>query len=93
METGGDIISDDVRYDEMEPAVLPFLPDQSVSGEPDQSDSYEALAGGRPRRARRPNVKYSTDEYDLSAVSATHQTKRVLSGMMVSNRTKKRKDI
>ena len=85
VETGCEMISDDVRYDEMEPGVLPLSPEQS--------DSNEALAVGRPRRARRPNVKYSTDEYDLSAVSATHQKKRVLSGMMVSRRKKKQKNI
>ena len=85
VKTGGEMVSDDVWYDEMEPVVLPLSPGQS--------ESNEALAVGRPRRARRPNVKYSTDECDLSAVSATHQKKRVLSGMMVSRRKKKQKNI
>ena len=37
---------------------------------------------GRPKRDRRPNVKYSTDEYDLSAVSATRKG-LLLSGVYV----------
>ena len=28
--------------------------------------------GDRPRRERKPNVKYSAEEYDLTEASATH---------------------
>ena len=84
METGSEMISDDVQYDEMEPGVLPVSPEQW--------DSNEALAIGKPRRVRRPNVKCSTDENNLSAVSVTHQTKLVLSGLIVSRSKQKQKN-
>ena len=40
----------------------------------------EVPAVGRPKRDRRPNVKYRSDEYDLSKVSAAKKTLR-LSGL------------
>ena len=37
---------------------------------------------GRPKRIRRPNVKYGSEEYDLSAVSANKKN-LILSGLYV----------
>ena len=73
--------------DEVSAARMGVLP---VS--PEQWDSNEALAIGKPRRVRRPNVKCSTDEYNISAVSVTHQTKLVLSGLIVSRSKQKQKN-
>ena len=45
---------------------------------------------GRPRRQRRPNVKYSDQEYDLSAVAAPKKRIQLL-GLYIAK--KKRPDI
>ena len=37
---------------------------------------------GRPKRDRKPNVRYSAEEYDLASVSASKR-KLVLSGVFV----------
>ena len=37
---------------------------------------------GRPKRDRRPNVRYSAEEYDLASVSASKR-RLVLSGVYV----------
>ena len=63
-----------VQYDVGGSDVQPLLPVQSGT---------ELLpAGGRPKREKRPNVKYSSEEYDLSKVSAS-RTNLVLSGLYV----------
>ena len=63
-ETGSEMVdsgahdTDSGQYNNMQP----LSPVPSAS---------ELPAVGRPQRNRRPNVRYNTDEYDLSAISAT----------------------
>ena len=52
-------------------------------------DDIQTESPGRPQRTRRPNVKYSQEEYDLSLVSACVKQAGI-SG--ISARQVKRKD-
>ena len=63
---------DNVPLEDMQPP----LPVSSA-----ESSGDEIPSGGRPKRIRRPNVKYGSEEYDLSAVSACKSL--VLSGLYV----------
>ena len=65
--------TDNVQNDEVGVNVQPLLPVPS---------STEVPAVGRPKRDRKPNVKYRSDEYDLSSVSASKR-RLVLSGLHV----------
>ena len=62
---------DSVQNDEMGQEVQPLSPVPSCG---------ETV--GRPQRNRRPNVKYRSDEYDLSSVSASKEC-LLLSGLYV----------
>ena len=61
-----------VQDDEMGQEVQPLLPVPSCG---------ETV--GRPQRDRRPNVRYRSDEYDLSSVSASNKC-LLLSGLYVN---------
>ena len=61
------------QNDEVRPVVQSPLPVPTSS---------EVPVVGRPQRDRRPNVRYNTDEYDLSEVSATRKG-LLLSGVYV----------
>ena len=63
---------DSVQDEEMGQEVQPLLPVPS-GGE----------TVGRPQRDRRPNVRYRSDEYDLSSVSASNKC-LLLSGLYVN---------
>ena len=65
--------TDNVQNDEVGVNVQPLLPVPS---------STEVPAVGRPKRDRKPNVKYGSDEYDLSSLSASKR-RLVLSGLHV----------
>ena len=52
------------------------------SESPVQTGSILQPTAGRPKRDRRPNVKYSADEYDLATVSAS-RAGLTLSGLYV----------
>ena len=69
-----EMINDGVQDDVGGSDVQPLLPVQS--------GTKLLPAGGRPKRKQRPNVKYSSEEYDLSKVSAS-RTNLVLSGLYV----------
>ena len=74
VENREEMINDGVQDDVWGSDVQPPLPVQSGT---------DLLpAGGRPKREKRPNVKYSSEEYDLSKVSAS-KTNLVLSGLYV----------
>ena len=70
-DTGGQDINDGapstdtMQNSEVGLNVQPLSPVPSCS---------EVPAVGRPKRDRRPNVKYRSDEYDLSKVSAAKET-------------------
>ena len=49
---------------------------------PNPSGSLLQPTAGRPKRDRKPNVKYSAEEYELASVSASNR-KLVLSGVFV----------
>ena len=59
------------------PNIQPPLPVSSA-----ESSGSEMPSGGRPKRIRRPNVRYGSEEYDLSAVSANKKN-LILSGLYV----------
>ena len=87
-ETGGEMVDDGVhgidgvQHDERGWDVQQVLPEPS---------SREIPSVGRPKRDRRPNVRYKSEEYDLSAVSATRNG-LLLSGVHVKQgRPKDRK--
>ena len=65
---------DNVQNDEMAQEVQPLSPVPSCG---------ETV--GRPQRDRRPNVRYRSDEYDLSSVSAAKKC-LLLSGLYVKQR-------
>ena len=61
-----------MRQDETVPANDNGIPEDPV--QPDMQAAEERVAGqtrspGRPQRTRRPNVKYSQEEYDLSTIT------------------------
>ena len=59
----------------------PNLPDLQAAEERVDSPTRSP---GRPQRTRRPNVKYSQEEYDLSTISA-HKKQARISGISVNN--------
>ena len=79
-DAGGEFVDDgvhgidSVQYDEGGLDVQPLLPEPSGS---------EIPSVGRPKRARKPNVKYNSEEYDLSSVSASKK-RLLLSGLCVN---------
>ena len=66
---------DGVLYEAVVSDEQPLLPAQSGS-------ELMPTVGQRPKREKRPNVKYSSEEYDLSKVSAA-KTQLMLSGLYV----------
>ena len=60
--------NDEVRPDVQSPLPVPT--------------SSEVPTVGRPKRDRRPNVKYNSEEYDLPSVSASKK-RLLLSGLCV----------
>ena len=76
-ETVGEIREDGVlngvQYEAVGSDEQPLLPVQSGS-------EMMPTVGQRPKREKRPNVKYSSEEYDLSKVSAA-KTQLMLSGL------------
>ena len=71
MNNDGTSAVDSVQNDEMAQEVQPLSPVPSCG---------ETV--GRPQRDRRPNVRYRSDEYDLSSVSAAKKC-LLLSGLYV----------
>ena len=70
----------DVQHENEQVVTLPLSPVRS--------DDDNELSVGRPKRTRRPNVKYARDEYDLSLVSVSCPKKLVLSEIVMSKQTK-----
>ena len=65
------------------------LDDQQDMRTAECRNDHQAESPGRPQRTRRPNVKYSQEEYDLSGISA-YNRQAGISG--ISARQVKRKD-
>ena len=80
MKTERESSSGDVQH-ESERVVTPPLP-------PVRSDDNNELSVGRPKRIRRPNVKYAMDEYDLSLISVSCPMKLAQSKIVMSKQTK-----
>ena len=59
----------------------PVLPDVQAAEERVES---QTRSPGRPQRTRRPNVKYSQEEYDLSTISG-HTKQARISGVTVEH--------
>ena len=78
----GDGIIDDVGNDDRSQDNDKDEQMQAHSQLPELSGSVSQPTVGRPKREKRPNVRYSAEEYDLAAVSAS-TAGLVLSGLYV----------
>ena len=65
------------------------IDDQQDMGTAEGRNDSQTVSPGRPQRTRKPNVKYSQDEYDLSRISA-HVKQTEISGISAEHRVKDR---